>query len=242
MKNFLLLFALVLGMSFVLTAQGLKILNRSDVEITGATIDIDGVPTDATLEVAFKVTNQSGNSMNVKVKKEELAVVTATVNYFCWVSCYNASTMESPDYLTIADGETVADKFKGDYEPAGHSGTTTIKYTFFDADNTSMESSVTVNFNAVTAGIEDFSFRGNAISDAYPNPARTHTNFSFHTENGKKATLALYTLSGKAVRQIQLPKQSGEYRLETADLPSGMYFVNFLVDGKVLTTKRLTVQ
>ena len=76
------------------------------------------------------------------------------------------------------------------------------------------------------------------ISDFYPNPTSGMVNFTF---NGNLATLKLIDILGNKVKEISL-NQEGIQKLNLSDMNKGIYFGNLIVNGEVVSIKKLIVK
>jgi len=108
--------------------------------------------------------NVSSETINVKIKVEEIQVVAETMHYFCGLgNCFSPGTMETPDPYAIEAGVLVGSEgfFSSHYMPAGHMGTTIVKYTYFNVDDLDDAISFTVTFVAEVFNL--FDHDGNVI-------------------------------------------------------------------------------
>jgi Secretion system C-terminal sorting domain len=82
------------------------------------------------------------------------------------------------------------------------------------------------------------------LGDIHPNPANTSTTIDYSLPSGVGGALCqVYSLDGKVVTSISLPAVSGksQVQLTTSQLAPGMYIYALVVDGKVLSSKKLAV-
>ena len=93
----------------------------------------------------------------------------------------------------------------------------------------------TATLNANAAGI--------ALS-VYPNPSRGQVMLQLNQKPGTDYKLRLSNVIGQEIRTIALKPEltPAGLPLDLSDLHAGMYFYSLLVDGKVVTTKRLVLQ
>lgn len=76
---------------------------------------------------------------------------------------------------------------------------------------------------------------------AYPNPATTQTQLTYHAPQGAKPTLQLSDMLGRLVKTVQLPSYEGTYTLDASGLGAGVYFCTLLNGTEVLATQKLSV-
>lgn len=76
----------------------------------------------------------------------------------------------------------------------------------------------------------------------YPNPAREAVNVIYDANAGVR-TIAVYNLIGKLMGPVYKPSASGSAKINTEDMPGGVYFLR-LMDGQghVVATRRFTRQ
>ncbi len=78
----------------------------------------------------------------------------------------------------------------------------------------------------------------------YPNPCQGQLTVQLTGQPGLDYKLRLTNILGREVRLLALrPEQAAAgFTLDLAGLPSGLYFYSLLVNDKVVSTKRLTLQ
>ena len=83
-----------------------------------------------------------------------------------------------------------------------------------------------------------------AVLNVYPNPSRGLLTVQLTQKPGSDYKLRLSNIIGQEIRTVALRPDltSAGLPLDLSDLRAGMYFYSLLVDGKVVTTKRLVLQ
>jgi len=239
-KNILILLSIFILFGSNLIAQNITIKDVDNNDITGGSITVQGVPSDNLLELPLKITNNSGSAIDVKVKKEEISIVTGSENYFCWGSCYTPDVTVSVDFITIDAGATDSHGFTGDYKPKGNEGETSIRYTFFDMNNTSDEAVVTVKYNASNSTKITTVKNEGYISKVFPVPATNFANIQYNFTNATSIKLKIYNLQGIKIEEIIINKKNGKYELK--NYKQGIYLYKFLQKGKVLNSGKFIFQ
>jgi hypothetical protein len=146
------LFFLTIG----LQAQSLWLYQGDNVIANGSEVTVFNTPDHDPVELSLIVTNNSGNGMDVKVKRTDLSLVTGTNANFCWgTSCYPPFVYESPESVRL-DGGASNSSFRGDYTHSGNTGTSRVLYSFFDINNPADSTWLIVNYTIVV--VEDHSF------------------------------------------------------------------------------------
>lgn len=225
-------FLILLGFSG-LKAQSIQPINPPEV--------VYGTLDDNLLTVNFDVRNTSDVNMNVYAKRVETSVLEGTQNYFCWFQCYSPSTDVSPTALFMAGGDTVSN-FYADYQPQGVEGSSFINYCFYDGDNPSDQTCVTVEYriagpNAINEA------EAVSIGSPQPNPAVDRTLIPFVLkENNKDAALVVYNILGSEIKRQSVTGTSGNIDLNVSDLQSGVYIYSFFNNNRLLASSRLVVR
>ncbi|GAI11594.1 unnamed protein product, partial [marine sediment metagenome] len=168
-------------------------------------------------------------------RKKEISIISGTNNTFCWAGqCYSLGTFVSTDSTIIASGATNED-FKGYYYPDSCEGASIIDYTFFSLKDSAK---VTVKYNVTSTGVDNYITKENYISSPFPNPAGSFTYFSYNIKSNSKAYIAIHNVLGSQLKKIELTGKSGKIRINTNRLTSGLYFYSFVVNDKVIKTKK----
>ncbi|WP_210516890.1 T9SS type A sorting domain-containing protein [Hymenobacter terricola] len=83
-----------------------------------------------------------------------------------------------------------------------------------------------------------------ATLNVYPNPSHGQVTVQLSQKAGQSYVLRLSNIIGQEVRTIALRPEltSAGLPLDLGDLRTGVYFYSLLVDGKVVSTKRLVLQ
>ena len=78
----------------------------------------------------------------------------------------------------------------------------------------------------------------------YPNPSKGQVTVQLTQKAGVDYKLRLSNIIGQEIRTVALKSEltSAGLPLDLSDLHTGMYFYSLLVDGKVVSTKRLMLQ
>lgn len=82
------------------------------------------------------------------------------------------------------------------------------------------------------------------VLNLFPNPTRGQATLQFAAKSGQDYKLRISNLIGREVRTLALKPEMGADGLpiDLNGLPAGMYFYSLLVNDKVVSTKRLTLQ
>lgn len=82
------------------------------------------------------------------------------------------------------------------------------------------------------------------LLNVYPNPSRGQVTVQLNQKVGLEYKFRLSNIIGQEIRSIALKPELTNTGLlvDLSSLRTGMYFYSLLVDGKVVTTKRLVLQ
>ena len=127
-------------------AQSLELSTDNDGTLNNEqAVTFEGGPDESTVYAYVFVKNISDEPVDIMVRREEVDLVDGTVNSLCWGSCFAETVDTSLWSITVEPGET-SDQFYGDYKPKGNTGTSIIKYYFYDERNPDDEISVEVHY------------------------------------------------------------------------------------------------
>jgi hypothetical protein len=229
----IILFILVLAQMGFVVAQSLI--------VTGETMFV-GDP-NMQIEHHLDVKNISGDSITIKCQKTNLNLPLSAESYYCFAgNCYSSTTtISSPALLDSAQqfsySNSDLDAHTGYYDAFGASGIAEVQYCFYDVNNPTDETCVTITYETIPTSIDDYQPL-TKLGDFYPNPANEIVNFTF---NGNLATLKLIDILGNNVKEILL-NQKGIQELDLSDMNKGIYFGNLIVNDEVVSIKKLIVK
>ncbi len=76
--------------------------------------------------------------------------------------------------------------------------------------------------------------------EMYPNPAKNFVNI--YINNPSLTNLSLVDFSGRLLQSIDIPDGQEDYQLDVSKYPSGMYFIEVHLDGKLLQSEKLIIE
>ena len=229
---------------FILVITQISFITAQSLVITGDTM-FAGDP-NIQIDHHLVVKNTSANPITVKCQKTNLTLPTGAESYYCFAgNCYPATTTTSNSSAIIAAGQEISfNNFPADvdahsayYDAFGASGIAEVQYCFYDVNDISDETCVTITYETNTTEIDDYKPL-TKLGDFYPNPANNIVYFSF---NGNLATLKLIDILGNNVKEILL-NQEGVKKLDISDMNKGIYFGNLIVNDEVVSIKKLIVK
>ena len=202
-------------------------------------ITVEGTVDSSLLVSHITVTNSGNDTIDVLARRVENSLVEETVNYFCWGGlCYSNVVDTSTVALTLNPGES-ADEFEGDYEPYGHSGTTSVSYYFYEKGNPSNQAGVEVHYEVETSGIGD----QDLISGLklYPVPADQYITLEYSDMRAEQAIVRLTNLTGSTVSEKAINPNQNKMQINSSGLDNGIYFISIYLDNRAVTTRKIVV-
>jgi len=147
MKKYLFSFIFIFTGIFFLQAQNLEIYYEGElVDDTLYLSDFNAMMGEITFEANVK--NNTDRDLNVSFSREELSIVNGSSNSYCWAgNCWPSELDTCPSTQIIEAGQTTANgDLSGHYYPNGFTGTSVIKYTFWDEEMPEYNTSVVVKY------------------------------------------------------------------------------------------------
>jgi hypothetical protein len=228
-------------LTLVITFSGGYLWAQPDIEPIDPASVVEGTVDDFLLQTAFDIKNNTDQTLNVKVRRNELEIIEGTFNYFCWEQCYAPNTSVSPTSIAIEPGASVPN-FYADYQPQGIAGSSFIEYCFFDENDAQIETCVTIEFR-VSGSLSVTDVNRITLGNPQPNPAIENTMIPFVlNEQNQGASLVIYNLLGSEVKRVAVNGMSGNIDLQVADLNSGLYIYSFFNGNRLLGSNRLVVR
>lgn len=212
--------------------------------ITNGTIIIRGSdPSVDVLAGHIWIKNTTTTEMpNVYVRRLINQEVGNTQNAFCFgVNCYPPSVNVSA-IPTVLEAGVMNKSFYADYYPNGNGGLTSITYEFFDniTFGRKVTAKATIEFAISATGINEdkLVFKG-----PYPNPSSQYANFEYNLPaTCDNARLIIRNMLGVEVESLLLENNTGKKAIDVSSYASGIYFYTFIVDGKIIQSKKLIVK
>ncbi|MCX7768383.1 MAG: T9SS type A sorting domain-containing protein [Flavobacteriales bacterium] len=219
----------LIGLPLVGQSPTLRLLNYSNQDITGTTLNKFIFPSQLSHFADIKVLN-AGPDAEVMVKRENVNMPAGYINYFCWgTNCYPPHTDVStyPEFLSSGQ-QNLTFIYYIQADTTG--GNWSITYTFFEPGNPT--NSVSVHINGYTYGV--------SLSDlpvlqvkAYPNPARDRFIIT-PAGDVQRFNVTITDLVGKVILTGQ--HTGGQAVVDVRGLRRGLYVYHVDVPGY----KRLT--
>lgn len=256
MKKHILLY-LFLGAFTFTQAQNIELKNSSGASMIGDTLvfwhalDTSQFELDYYHKDIVTVVNGSTDTMMVDLIRSEINIIPNTGDYYCWgTQCFGEVNAGSKpvwvanDPVKTAPGDTAGGIGFSVYFAHKNSevGEAKYQYEFYDQNNANYRASFYIRYSiSYLTSIDEKAL--NKSFSVFPNPAQDAVQIKFDANlASSNMQVRMYNLIGEEVFKQNLSSGQGNVMLNTADLPAGVYFVNLISDGKMMATKKLTVQ
>lgn len=81
------------------------------------------------------------------------------------------------------------------------------------------------------------------VSNIYPNPASEYVEVDYSMSAGlRDAKLIFYNVLGSQMAEYNLNRNDRKLRVNTSEMPTGLYFYQLALDGKKVATKKMLVR
>lgn len=81
------------------------------------------------------------------------------------------------------------------------------------------------------------------VSNIYPNPASEYAELDYSISTGvREAKLIIYNVLGSQMQELPLNKAERKLRVNTSEMPTGLYFYQLSLEGQKVATKKMLVR
>jgi hypothetical protein len=225
----------------------LNITDPQGAVVNGMTVQVDGQANDPLMELDLSVTLLGTATDVIGLKRYEVNVVPATINYFCWFECYvpwsagQYPLYVAPDPVQLSESNAFTG-FHAYYNPNGVSGSSTFRYVWYTADGSTDSVFVNIVFNASPVGLAEQVAERAGVS-ASPNPCNGGAvKFTFTgTPASQGGTLMMRNTLGEVVRSMRVTPGQRDLTMFADGLANGIWFASLEKDGRMLATQRLVI-
>lgn len=124
-----------------------------------------------------------------------------------------------------------------------NNGPAESSFVISDSEEKSVEKTRPAMETAVRSDEQFYTSDKITISNIYPNPANDQAELDFVTSPSlREARLIIYNVLGSQMQDTPLNKSERKIRINTREMPTGLYFYQLSVDGKKVATKKMLVR
>ncbi len=201
-------------------------------------------------ELNFNVFNATGQMMQLDMSREEISTIQGSGDYFSWNNDTTAETSAGTVARASANSAVQVMPRKvanSDFSmrlflKSDSIGTAIYKYTYTDMVNTNNKGSFFVKWvvDDITS-LDELEYE-NSFS-VYPNPVNDFTRINFEKPlTFNQQEIEVYNILGEEIQSVKVAFGARFVDLNASELPSGIYFLNVIVDGSKIGSKKMIVQ
>ena len=247
MKKFFLLFACAAIFGGV-CAQSLELHKFSDtskVYRNGDTITVLLQSLDEKQEnVLVNVKNISSTAIEAILSQRVLNRIPEAQYSFCFGNCYEdnfEAELVGESSVNIPSGKYAEDLCMMDYNPNGQSGTTFVRYTFFNGSDRNDSASVIVKYDDSHVRVAERQENDIRIS-AYPNPINSTARIRIQGgERLDQPVLRICNLLGTIVHEEPVVHGNGIVNVDVSQWSNGIYFYSLWDGERNLATQKMII-
>lgn len=237
------LFNLKAQLKIIDPSTSLEVLNSYTVQIS---------PGSPTHSFDFEIHNEYSTSKTIKIKRYLLQYTSGQDVYYCFgTNCYNANT--NPVFIptqnvTLSSGGMLPNGagtygLKTDFDDNNVVGTSLVRYTLYDINNTPDSVSFTINYEVNAVGLKQYETLKYSMNPCMPNPAKQYTNVAYEIKNNESnAKIILFDILGNNVRETRLNDLIGIQKIDLIGLNEGIYFYTLQINGKNMVSRKLIIE
>ncbi|MEI7726142.1 MAG: hypothetical protein WCK09_13625 [Bacteroidota bacterium] len=241
MKKQILTFLLIFFSGITCFSQSFSLADDFKSLVNGSEVFQSGPSDTLQLITWLHLTNKSGSSCEVLMKKEELQMLPGGSSSICWGGyCYGPEMTVSTFPLSMLPGETVSGCF-GHFGPNGCRGESVVRWVFFNQANPSDSVSVTVHYSTFPSATEPIPNRQSSLTFGGPIPADHQIVVRHSLPPGCQGRIDLRNQAGKIISASEPVSLSGSVKFLIENLPAGIYFCTLWMEEKPIVTRKAVV-
>jgi Secretion system C-terminal sorting domain len=233
MKHFLILTLALLSFNFGF-GQTFELVDKQETYLVSA---------GQTAAISLKIKNNSEKAQFYIFHKVKDETTISRKGYFCLEKkCLEPDITEFSKKLEPGE---ILQNLVFSLETGFLSGSHVLKFEIFPFGfpQQVIEHIVTVNIEDRSAKTRVFASREITVHDVYPNPVTdlAFIEYSLHDDQ-VKAKVVIHNILGKYLGVYELPPSETKVRLQTEELPSGVYFYTLYLNNEGVLTRKLIVR
>lgn len=220
-----------------------QIFDEAGNDVTNGSTQITGVHPADDVSLKFKLKNNAGTAVDVKVRRDNVTMPAGFTNSICFgTTCFPATADETLFSQTLNPSD-MDSSFHAIFFRNGVQGTSDICITYkvFNANDESQFVTVRAYYgNCLTASIAENSSESIALG-AFPNPASGSVVVKYNSLNAE-GQLLISDITGKQIKNIRLNAGSQSTQVDISDLKAGIYIYSIQTGAKKIVSKKLVVR
>ena len=224
---------LVLGWVTVL-AQSFELLDKQEAFQSGVS---------QTLRIPLHIKNTTDKPLFYVFRKVQDDLNSTQKGYFCLdKNCLEPGTEEFSK--KVEPGETLQNLYFT-IETGLLSGQHTLKFEIFPKGSLHQSIEYPVSVTIDERSVRTLAFRSKDITihEVYPNPVTDVASIDYALHNDfVKAKVVIHNILGKAMGDYELPVSDNKIKIQTDELPAGVYFYTLYLNNEGVFTRKLIVR
>jgi len=226
----------------LITLSLFSFASAQEIQFIGQDEITYGDPSSTDVASYITVKNNSDIERDIKVRRNPIDMPEGTSHWFCWVLCWQDDVDTSNFHLRLDPGEETQE-FSAHFNPDGevYDGWS-VEYCFYDVNDTDFEFCTTVNWSTADP-LSTNDLVNLEISHPQPNPCTDQVRFNILNEIvPEDASLSLFSVVGKQVKQQRIPVGTDQVVLDVNDLAPGVYIYSLMSGANKINSGRLVVK
>jgi hypothetical protein len=233
MKHIIVLFAVMLG-GVAALAQSFELVDKQDSYQGGIS---------QTVYLPLKIRNNTEKPQIYIVRKVQDDLGSGLKGYFCLDK--NCQTTYLDEFsVRIEPGET-NQNLVFTIETGLLSGQHFVKFEIFPrgSPSVSIEHAISITIDDKPIKARIFDSRDITVHDVYPNPVTDQAIIEYSIHNDElKGKVVIHNILGKYMGDYELPVSENKIKIQTDDLPAGIYFYTVYINSEGVLTRKLVVR
>lgn len=184
-------------------------------------------------EFALAQTTQNGSRLNM-TKKKKPDLETAKFSMAPSKLIYKPLSLQNPKAISA---------FYRNFLFAPSTSTENSTILVSEDLEKNIEKKAPVASSAIKSEEQLFSNDKISVSNIYPNPASEYAELDYNMLPAvRDAKVVFYDILGSQMHEFNLSKNERKLRVNTREMPTGLYFYQLVLDGKKVATKKMLVR
>ena len=239
--------AILIGCVSLLKAQSIEIYDFGKTKSykNGDTIEVLVSAYDTKMEnILVAPKNISDGDISVNAKQTVLNRVGENEYAFCWGSCYEDNFEETmvgdPDMAVSVASNSFCDEVCIFDFTAKSKGTTYVRYTFFNQNNSDDSACIILKYNDDHVAVPSVATTGMKMS-AYPNPCNDMAQIHWESKSVEPMHLKVCNILGVCLFEQEVTGKNS-IEIPVSDWNNGLYFYSLSNGSEVYCTQKLIVK
>jgi hypothetical protein len=193
--------------------------------------------------IPLKIKNTTDKPQFYIFRKVQDDMGNSRKGYFCWdKNCLEPDVEEFSKRLEPGE---ILQSLTFTVETGFLSGTHSVKFEIYPrgSPQQAIEHVVSISIEDRPVKARVFGSREITVHDVYPNPVTDQAFIEYNLHDDQvKAKVVIHNILGKYLGVFELPASETKVRIQTEELPSGVYFYTLYLNNEGVLTRKLIVR